>query len=339
MLFLLLFLLLLLLLLFFPFSLFRLLSLFFFVFLTATQTSKGENGQTVEITLWDTSGQEDYDRLRPLTYPDTNAILLCFSLTDRASFDNVKELWIPEIRHFCPWAVIILVGNRVDRIGGGGGSGGSSAQGDAKCDSWRGSDRLGSNRHSSASGHSAHDFLTEEGFDQRGGLMRSVTFEEARECAEQLGTVYWENDPMSATKIRELLCFAAKLALDKTKKGNLKIGSLRLGRRRSKLSKKAIQDYYTEQFPPPKPDYPSVFVDESTHRHDIMGLLADPVFADVQFEIGSSKVLAHRVILASSPSPSIFSTMFAPEAEQEISRDVIQSMDTSVRPLLSNRTN
>uniref|UniRef100_A0A1I8FE64 Rho-related GTP-binding protein RhoC n=1 Tax=Macrostomum lignano TaxID=282301 RepID=A0A1I8FE64_9PLAT len=34
----------------------------------------------VELALWDTAGQEDYDRLRRCSYPDTDVILMCFAI-------------------------------------------------------------------------------------------------------------------------------------------------------------------------------------------------------------------------------------------------------------------
>lgn len=46
--------------------------------------------------LFDTAGQEDYDRLRPLSYPQTDVFLICFSVNSPASFENVKvcsALW------------------------------------------------------------------------------------------------------------------------------------------------------------------------------------------------------------------------------------------------------
>ena len=52
--------------------------------------------------LFDTAGQEDYDRLRPLSYPQTDVFLVCFSVTSPASFENVKEKWFPEVHHHCP---------------------------------------------------------------------------------------------------------------------------------------------------------------------------------------------------------------------------------------------
>ncbi|KAI6239446.1 hypothetical protein M3Y99_00579400 [Aphelenchoides fujianensis] len=69
----------------------------------------------VELALWDTAGQEDYDRLRPLSYPDTDVILVCFSIDSPDSLANVKEKWAPEVRHYCsPQVPLILVANKKD---------------------------------------------------------------------------------------------------------------------------------------------------------------------------------------------------------------------------------
>jgi len=72
------------------------------------------DGKQVELALWDTAGQEDYDRLRPLSYPDTDVILMCFSMDSPDSLENIPEKWTPEVKHFCPNVPIILVGNKRD---------------------------------------------------------------------------------------------------------------------------------------------------------------------------------------------------------------------------------
>ncbi|XP_050414269.1 ras-like GTP-binding protein RHO isoform X1 [Patella vulgata] len=72
------------------------------------------DSKQVELALWDTAGQEDYDRLRPLSYPDTDVILMCFSIDSPDSLDNIPEKWTPEVKHFCPNVPIILVGNKKD---------------------------------------------------------------------------------------------------------------------------------------------------------------------------------------------------------------------------------
>ncbi|KAH8326480.1 hypothetical protein KR067_008787 [Drosophila pandora] len=64
----------------------------------------------VSLGLWDTAGQEDYDRLRPLSYPQTDVFLICYSVASPSSFENVTSKWYPEIKHHCPDAPIILVG-------------------------------------------------------------------------------------------------------------------------------------------------------------------------------------------------------------------------------------
>ena len=72
------------------------------------------DGKPVNLGLWDTAGQEDYDRLRPLSYPQTDVFLICFSIISPASFDNVKSKWHPEICHHAPDIPLILVGTKSD---------------------------------------------------------------------------------------------------------------------------------------------------------------------------------------------------------------------------------
>lgn len=49
------------------------------------------DGKTVHLQLWDTAGQEEYDRLRSLSFPDTEVFLVCFSISDPASFQNIEN--------------------------------------------------------------------------------------------------------------------------------------------------------------------------------------------------------------------------------------------------------
>ena len=69
----------------------------------------------VELALWDTAHQEDYDRLRPLSYPDTDVILVCFSVKEPDSFENVQRKWIPEITHYCPGVPFLIIGHETSR--------------------------------------------------------------------------------------------------------------------------------------------------------------------------------------------------------------------------------
>ena len=51
---------------------------------------------------------------RPLSYPDTKVVLMCFSIDNPDSLENIREKWSIEVKHFCPGVPIILVGNKKD---------------------------------------------------------------------------------------------------------------------------------------------------------------------------------------------------------------------------------
>jgi len=71
-------------------------------------------GEPYTIGLFDTAGQEDFDRLRPLSYPQTDVFLLCVSVIHPNSLVNALEKWTPEISHHCPYTPFILVGTQID---------------------------------------------------------------------------------------------------------------------------------------------------------------------------------------------------------------------------------
>ncbi|XP_035769486.1 GTP-binding protein rho4-like [Neolamprologus brichardi] len=66
-------------------------------------------GEAYTLGMFNTASQEDYDRLRPLSYPQTDVFLVCFSVVSPSSFQN----WVPEISHHCPGTPFLLVGTQV----------------------------------------------------------------------------------------------------------------------------------------------------------------------------------------------------------------------------------
>jgi small GTP-binding protein len=84
------------------------------VFENYTSRITRDDGTLVLLHLWDTAGQEDYDRLRPLSYPGADVILLCFSTVTASSFASIKEKWYPEVNHYVPDAPYVLVGTKLD---------------------------------------------------------------------------------------------------------------------------------------------------------------------------------------------------------------------------------
>jgi len=73
------------------------------------------DGKPVQLALWDTAGQEEYERLRPLSYSKAHVILIAFAIDTPDSLENVSVKWIEEVRNICgPQVPVILVGCKAD---------------------------------------------------------------------------------------------------------------------------------------------------------------------------------------------------------------------------------
>ncbi|KAI9636094.1 small GTPase superfamily [Dioszegia hungarica] len=70
--------------------------------------------EQVELSLWDTAGQEEFDRLRSLSYADTHVVLLCFSIDSPTSLENASTKWVEELAENCPGVKIILIALKCD---------------------------------------------------------------------------------------------------------------------------------------------------------------------------------------------------------------------------------
>ncbi|KAJ7850869.1 small GTPase Rac1 [Mycena leptocephala] len=68
------------------------------------------DGKAISLGLWDT----DYDRLRPLSYPQTDVFLICFSVVSPTSYENARTKWYPELSHHAPSTPVLLVGTKLD---------------------------------------------------------------------------------------------------------------------------------------------------------------------------------------------------------------------------------
>jgi small GTP-binding protein len=72
------------------------------------------NGEQKSVQIWDTAGQEELENIRTMSYANTSVFLLCFSVVDRSSFDNIENIWLPEIRSYVSDINVLLVGTKTD---------------------------------------------------------------------------------------------------------------------------------------------------------------------------------------------------------------------------------
>jgi len=78
------------------------------------QTSAMVDGENSALHLWDTSGQDDFDRIRPLCFQDADVFLLCFSVVSRSSFENLQRKWASSVTRFVANPALLLVGLKND---------------------------------------------------------------------------------------------------------------------------------------------------------------------------------------------------------------------------------
>lgn len=70
--------------------------------------------QNINLSLWDTAGQEDYSELRCLSYPQADVFIIVFSVTEKSTLENALEKWLPELDIKNQGAPKIIVGNKID---------------------------------------------------------------------------------------------------------------------------------------------------------------------------------------------------------------------------------
>ncbi|ODV57957.1 ras-like protein family, member C, partial [Ascoidea rubescens DSM 1968] len=70
--------------------------------------------KTYNFEIWDTGGQEDYERLRVLSYADVDLFLMCYSIKNINLIIDVFTIWFPEIKYHSPISNIVLVACKTD---------------------------------------------------------------------------------------------------------------------------------------------------------------------------------------------------------------------------------
>jgi Ras family protein A len=71
-------------------------------------------GKHVELALWDTADHEYYNRIRPLVYPNSHVLLICFAINSPDSLESITEKWVSEVQQYCNDVPILLVGCKMD---------------------------------------------------------------------------------------------------------------------------------------------------------------------------------------------------------------------------------
>ncbi|KKA27069.1 hypothetical protein TD95_005401 [Thielaviopsis punctulata] len=148
----------------------------------------------IELSLWDTAGQEEFDRLRSLSYDDTDLIMLCYSVDSKDSLENVESKWVGEIADNCAGTKLVLVALKCDL-----------REGDAEEDG--------------AAGAGADDGAAAAAV-AKGEKKPTINYDQGLEVARRIGALrYLECSAMRNRGVNEAFTEAARVALS-VKKDN-----------------------------------------------------------------------------------------------------------------------
>lgn len=164
------------------------------------------DGQAMQLSLWDTAGQEEFDRLRSLSYSDTHTIMLCFSVDSRDSLENVQSKWVSEIVDHCEGVKLVLVALKCDLRSSEDSAQGSSIQSVSKATEDL---TTGENDRNSANTPNS-----------KPPTKRLISYEEGLEVAKKIGALrYLECSAKKNRGVNEAFTEAARCALSAKPKG------------------------------------------------------------------------------------------------------------------------
>lgn len=149
------------------------------------------DGQQVQLSLWDTAGQEEFDKLRSLSYNDTDCVILCFSVDSPDSLENVKNKWVGEVLEHCEGVKMVLVALKADLR--------QTEEEDnaARSDPQQQQQQFGTSAYNSD-----------------GRLKKLVSYEQGLAMAKRIGAVrYLECSAMKKRGVNEVFTEAARIAL------------------------------------------------------------------------------------------------------------------------------
>lgn len=73
------------------------------------------HGEQYTVSIFDSPGQHDYEDVRAFSYRDSEVIIVCYSVNDADSLQNIKDVWIQEAKsHVKRKKPIILIGCQSD---------------------------------------------------------------------------------------------------------------------------------------------------------------------------------------------------------------------------------